>query len=556
MNAAVLILAVLFFFVLGYRFYGAALTRLFGIDPSRLTPAHEKYDGVDYVSARHWLVLFGHHFSSICGAGPIVGPALAVAYWGWAPSILWIIVGAVLMGAVSDFSALITSVRHGGRSLSEISGEVVSPRARLFFSLFILLALLLVLAAFVIFAAKTFVAKPEVALPSLGIIPVAVIAGWLMYRKGMSVPLITVLGLAVLAVAILLGRSYPITLPGLMGLESQQVWILLLMAYCFIAACLPVQYLLQPRDYLASFLLLFAIGTGLIGIFITQPTMQSQPFVSLWPTEWEGAGPIWPMLFVTIACGAISGFHALVSSGTTCKQLDSEAHACRIGYGGMLAEGLVGAMVVVCVGAGLSTVEYTAMLRPGGAGPIGAFGEGYGNLTAPLLGDYGAVFAIVALNAFILTTLDTATRISRYVLQELTGIENRFIATFLVIAATLLLAMSGQWQRIWPAFGASNQLIAGLSLLVVSSWLLTLKKPVRYTLIPAILMMLTTISAFIYQIYQALAKVDAATQQWHPDWLLAGTALLLTTLALFMLLEVRKVFNRSLSSLRPKPTTV
>lgn len=543
MNAAVLILAVLAFFLLGYRFYGGLLSRIFGIDPARPTPAREYHDGVDFVSARHWLVLFGHHFSSICGAGPIVGPALAVAYWGWAPSIVWIIVGAILMGAVSDFSTLITSVRHSGGSISEISGEVVSRRARLFFSLFILLALILVLAAFAIFAAKTFTARPEVVIPSFGIIPVAVMVGWLMYRRGMSVPLVTLLGLAALAAGAAAGRAYPVSMPDLGALSSQQVWILLLMAYCFVAAILPVQLLLQPRDYLASFVLFSAVGLGLLGIFITRPAMQAAPLVDLWPTQWAGAGPIWPMMFVTIACGAISGFHALVSSGTTCKQLDSEAHACRIGYGGMLTEGLVGAIVVVCVGAGLSTAEHAAMLRPGGAGPVGAFGEGYGNLVAPLLGGYGAVFAIMALNVFILTTLDTATRISRYVIQELTGIKNRFLATALVVAAAVALAVTGQWQRIWPAFGASNQLIAGLGLLVVSSWLLSLRKPVRYTLIPAVFMMLTTITAFVYQIYKAIARTDPATQQWNPDWFLAATALVLTLLALFMLLEVKKTLR-------------
>lgn len=549
MNSVVLILGVLAFFFIGYRFYGAMLSKLFGIDPARPTPAHEKSDGVDFVSAKHWLVLFGHHFSSICGAGPIVGPALAVAYWGWVPSIIWIIGGAVLMGAVSDFSALITSVRHGGKSIAEISGEVVSQRARLFFSLFILLALVLVLAAFAIFAAKTFTTKPQVVIPSLGVIPIAVIVGWMMYQRGFSVIVTTIFGLGALISTVIIGNRLPITLPEMMGISSQQIWIMLLMIYCFTAACLPVQYLLQPRDYLASFILFFAVGVGIVGIFVTHPIMQAKPFVALWPTEWEGAGPIWPMLFVTIACGAISGFHSLVSSGTTCKQLDSESHACRIGYGAMLMEGLVGALVVICVGAGLTATQHAAMLRPGGGGPIGAFGEGYGNLVMPVLGSYGAIFAIMALNTFILTTLDTATRISRYVLQELFGMQNRFVATGLVVVVATLLAMTGEWQRIWPAFGASNQLIAGIGLLVVSSWLLSLRKPVRAILIPAVFMMVTTITAFAYQIYRALGRVNPSTQEWNPDWFLASAALLLTLLALFILRESW----RSLSSWRAKP---
>ena len=545
MNSAILILIVVVSLAMGYRFYGRMLSRLFETDPSRQTPAMTTNDGVDYVPARNWWVLFSHHFSSICGAGPIVGPALAVAYWGWVPAIIWIVVGCVLMGAVADFSSLMISVRHGGRSIAEISGELISPRARLLFSIFLLLALVLVLTAFVIFAAKTLTARPEVVIPSMGIIPVAAIMGWLMYRRGVSVSLLTVVGLGILLLSILAGQRVPVALPEVGGLSSQQVWIFLLMAYCFVAACLPVQYLLQPRDYLASFILFFAIGTGLVGILVTHPPMQAAPWTAWWPQDWAGAGPIWPMMFVTIACGAISGFHSLVSSGTTCKQLGSEAHACRIGYGGMLMEGLVGAIVVVCVGAGLTVAQHTALLSPGGAGPIGAFGEGYGMLVLPLLGDYGPVFAIMALNTFILTTLDSATRISRYILQELTGIENRFVATGLVVLVAIALALTGQWQRIWPAFGASNQLIAGLALLVVTSWLMSSRKPVLYTLIPAILMMLTTISAFAILIYQSLIRTDPVSHQWNPDWLVAGASLLLISMAFFMLNEVWKIRART-----------
>ncbi len=318
MNSVFIITGVIIFFAIGYRVYGTLLSNVFGIDPARPTPAHEKRDGIDFVSARHWLVLFGHHFSSICGAGPIVGPALAVAYWGWGPSIVWIILGAILMGAVSDYSALITSVRHGGKSISEISGQVISKKARLFFSLFILLALILVLAAFVIFAAKTLTAKPEVVIPSLGIIPIAVIVGWMMYQRNFPIVWVTVFGLGALIALVFIGNRTPVAMPDLFGLTSQQVWIVLLMIYCFVAACLPVQLLLQPRDYLASFILIFAIVVGVVGIFLTHPPMQANLMTSVWPTEWEAAGPIWPMLFVTIACGAISWFlpGPLVSSWT------------------------------------------------------------------------------------------------------------------------------------------------------------------------------------------------------------------------------------------------
>lgn len=530
----------------GYRWYGKRLARVFGVDAAQPTPAHTKRDGRDYVPARNWWVLFGHHFSSICGAGPIVGPVLAVAYWGWGPSILWLVVGAVFMGAVSDFSALFVSVRAGGQSIPEVAWGEISTRARLLFSAFIWLSLILVIAVFALFAAKTYIDVAEAVIPSWGLLPAALLTGWLLYRSPLPGWAGTGVGLALLALLLWAGRHFPLALPEAAG-NPQTVWILILLAYAFVASVAPVQILLQPRDYLASFLLLGTIGLGVVSVFVTRPPMDPVPLHALNPESWPQAGPIWPMLFVTIACGAISGFHALVSSGTTCKQLGSEAHACRIGYGGMLLEGLVGALVLVCVAAALSRSQLLAHLKSGG--PIAAFSHGFGALSAPLLGGFGVVFAVMALNAFILTTLDTATRIARYLTAELFGIRSPYLATAVSVAAAGALALTGRWARIWPAFGTSNQLVAGLALLVASCWLLRRGRPVKYTLIPALVMLATTVAAFGWQLKIALARRDPVTGAAAPDLFLAGVVVCLTALAAVVSWESWKVLKKASAGL-------
>ncbi len=544
MSSVLLLLFALVWFTLGYRLYGRRVADVVGVDPERTTPAHAQEDGVDFVPAKNWLVLFGHHFSSICGAGPIIGPALAVAYWGWLPSLVWVLVGSVLMGAVADFTSLFVSVRSEGRSVPEIARPEISPRARLLFSWFIFLALILVLAVFAIFAAKTFIEAPDTVVPSFGLIPVAVLIGWLLYRTTANNGAVTILGIGLLVASLVLGSEFPVVLPVLFGMSAETQWILVLLAYCFVASVTPVQTLLQPRDYLASFLLFAAIAIGVTSVFVSAPVMQAEATHAFLPDDFAAAGPMWPMLFVTIACGAISGFHSLVSSGTTCKQLDTEGHACRIGYGGMLTEGLVAVLVVICVGAALSPSELRETLANGG--PISAFSAGYGSMSLPILGGYGKVFAVMALNAFILTTLDTATRIGRYLAQELFGIENMYVATLIVVVLAAALALTGQWTKIWPAFGTSNQLIAALALLVGSCWLMRRGRPVVYTLVPAVIMVVTTIAAFVYQLYHALVRVDAATGASSPDWFVAATVSVLIVLALV-------VFREGITILRAGP---
>lgn len=542
MNSFYLLFVVLILFTFAYRLYGKYLARHFGEDSENTTPAHDMEDGVDFVPAKNWWILFGHHFSSICGAGPIVGPVLACAYWGWGISLVWIVVGAIWMGAVSDFSSLLMSVKSQGRSISQIAGTEISKRVQIYFSIFLWLSLILVIAVFSIFAAKTFISEPDAVLPSLGLIPVALITGWLFYRTRLPNSVATLFGLACLALLLWAGAHWPIRLPEIQGVSAENLWIFILLFYCLVASVMPVQALLQPRDYLASFILFAMIGIGLAGIAVKQPVLQAPLFTSFIPPQMDQAGPLWPMLFVTIACGAISGFHALVSSGTTCKQIANETHCRPIGYGGMLLEATVGVLVLIAVCAGLSFTDFRALLKEGG--PITAFSYGYGSLSEQFLGDYGKAFAVLALNAFILTTLDTACRITRYITTEVFGIGNKYLATFIVVIASAALAITGKWGLLWPAFGAANQLIAGMTLLVASCWLLNRGKSCRVTFIPALIMLVTTVAAFLFQMGQSFLRRDPISGIWTPDWLMVLVALLLIALAISILTETVRLLKR------------
>lgn len=518
-------------FFLGYRFYARIVGKLYGMDPSRKTPAHEKYDGVDYVPAKHWTVLFGHHFSSIAGAAPVIGPILALAYWGWVPTIIWIVLGTIFFGGVHDFGSLMTSVRHGGSSIAQVAEELVSRRARIIFSLFIWLTLVLIIAVFAFLCSSTLVEKSEIVIPSFGLIPVALLTGYLLYqRKTRQVPT-TILGLGLLVGVMVVGNYVPVNL----GKWSLQIWMLVLLAYCLVASVTPVHILLQPRDYLSAFLLFIGLVIGYSGLVVSHPAMKLPAFMG-----WKGsAGPLWPFLFVTVACGAISGFHSLIASGTTSKQLGSEKYARRIGYGGMVAEGLVAALALLVVASGFAKQSSLTRILGEGGGPIAAFGQGFTRVTKPILGGAGGLVAMTILNAFILTTLDSATRITRYVTQELFGIKNRIAATVLPVVCAGWLAWGGKWKAIWPVFGASNQLMAALALMVITMWLLSQRKLIRYTLIPGVFMLATTIGSLGYGVVTHFRKGHV---------LLAVISLVLIGLSFILLAEsvaaVRKAMRK------------
>lgn len=498
MSSLVLGFGAILIFALGYRFYGGVLARLFDMNPANKTPAHTRYDGVDYVPARNWLVLFGHHFSSIAGAGPILGPVIAAAVWGWGPAVVWILLGSIFFGGVHDFASLMVSLRSDGKSIAETTEGVLGTRVRVIFALFVWLCLILVIAVFAASAAKTLQTTPEIVVPTFGIVILAIFVGLLLYRWRVNAILVTAIGMVLFFLLIVAGLRFPIK-------WSYHGWLLtLLLFYAATASVLPVNIILQPRDYLSFFVLLFGMVTGYLGLILTHPAIHTPVFVSFSGSE----GYLLPMMCVIVACGAISGFHSLVASGTTSKQLNREDDAKKIGYGAMLTEGVLAVLAVVCVTAGLrwlggpAGLVYPELVR--GGNWIVAFGKGYGVITRPILGSLGMFIGITMLKTFIVTTLDTATRITRYIGTELFGerlgikpMRNMFFNTAVVIGLATYLAF-GAWQSIWPVFGAANQLVAALALFVLTAWLFSRGKRVLYTLIPGGFMLLVTSGALLF----------------------------------------------------------
>jgi len=512
-------------YLIAYNTYGRFLSRkIFQVDKKAPCPSETHHDGVDYVKTDK-LVLFGHHFTSIAGTGPIVGPAIAII-WGWVPALVWILVGSVLMGAVHDFGAMMISLRNQGRSIGDIAGTVISPRVRMLFLLIIFFALWLVVAIFGVVIAAVFNLFPESVAPVWLQIPIAMALGWAVYKKNGNPVLFGALAVVLMYGSMMLGARFPITVPSLLGIPPIGVWVVSLLIYAYIASTLPVQRLLQPRDYINAWQLTIAMVLLFVGILLARPVMAA-PALNTSP---EGAPPILPLLFITVACGAISGFHSLVSSGTTSKQCDSEGSAMIIGYGGMLLEGLLAVFVLIACGAGLGlglmkdgelltgtaafSHQYASWASAQGLGSkIGAFVTGATNMIAvtglpkPFILTLMGVFVA----SFAATTLDTATRIQRYIVSELATackapfLARRHPATFIAVGTALLLAFSSGTEGkgallLWPLFGAMNQMLAGLALLVMSVWLARNKKPVLYTLIPMFFMIAVTGWAMDYNL--------------------------------------------------------
>ncbi len=553
MNGAILLLIGITFFTLAYFIYGRYLRRLFGVDAERPTPAHSRRDGVDYVPTR-LPVLFGHHFASIAGAGPIVGPVLAV-YLGWAPVALWILLGAVFVGAMHDFAALFLSVRNEGRSIGHVIEKQLGYAGRQIFLLFSWAALILVVAIFAILVARTFVSTPAVATASLLFIAMAPVFGTIVHRKGVSIGVASLVFVPLLFFSIWLGTAFEFDLTRIFDLSpeyARNVWLVVLLAYVFVASTLPVWLLLQPRDYLNSYLLYAMVLVGLASILFVSPDFKMPAFVGWAAAKPKGGiGHLFPILYVTVACGACSGFHALVASGTTAKQLSSEKHAVPVGYGGMLVEGIVALMALISV-AILTRTEYVDILAD--KSPVGAFASGLAGLAARigLPEKTGETFIALAISAFLLTTLDTATRLARFSWQELflprsraektqprevaKVASNPFIATFVAVALSAYLAFSGNVWQIWPVFGAANQLLAALTLLIITLFLVRKKANFWIALIPMLFMV--TITTW------ALVQLFAAN--WGTDYVLVGavafllvTAMILAAMAVFSLLKAR-----------------
>jgi len=543
------------FFILGYVLYGAFLERrLVGAQKGEATPAHQLRDGVDYEPA-HPLVLFGHHFASIAGAGPIIGPVLGVALFGWMAVLGWITLGTLFVGAVHDYLALMMSCRKQGRSVADISRQMISPRAGSLFSIFLWLALVLVIAVFGVVGSKALMAKeigPQMVFPTFFIIPLAMLFGWIQRRGWMPLWLNTLWALAALLASIYVGYKWlPLSLEPLFPhnpAAQQNAWlVLLLIFYCAIASIWPVWLLLQPRDYLSMYALFLGLLLGYAGLFVAHPPMQA-PLGQLVSKE----GPLWPMLFVIVACGAISGFHAVVASGTSVKQLACETHGRSIGFGGMILEGILAVMALCLVGGGLYWSQGFAenplyapeILKKDG--PLVVFAKGFGHVVGgqafPWLSvGFVSLAALTLLKFFVLTTLDTCTRLARFVFTEQFGslwapFRQRVWATLITLLPAFVLAITGAWERIWPIFGAANQLIAALTLLVVTCYLLGLRKPSLYTALPGVFMLLTTIAALILQVRTCLTHRNEQGLP-APQWLLAAFALVLIVLALWVAAE-------------------
>jgi len=531
----------------GYAIYGRFIAnKVIGIDNSRVTPAHELQDGIDYSPAKKPL-LFGHHFSSIAGAGPILGPLLGVLYFGWLGALLWVALGSVFLGAVHDFTSLMTSVQNKGRSLADVSEKTLGRRTKIIFSIFIWFALSLVIAVFAVVASKTLVNQPEIVIPTFGLIFMAMIFGWLIYKKRINIVFCTAGALILLFFLILLGKAIPIELPpSVLGISAQTAWFFILIIYSFFASSLPVWFLLQPRDYISTWILFVGLGLGYIGLILSHPSIQAPAFVSFS----SRGGPLWPMLFVIIACGAISGFHSIVAGGTTAKQLPNENSGRLVGYGAMILEAALAGLVIF-IAAGVLIWDPSRAANPLGFhyliykldDPIQAFASGYGEIVSslpaitPVL---GAFFGMVMLNAFVLTTLDTSTRLGRLITSELLGkkislFKNRWIASFFILVFASILGATGGYKAIWPVFGASNQLVAALALIVVTSYLVGIKKPKKYTLYPAYFMLLTTLAALVYQGYHFLKG---------SQFLLGSICVLLIFLAALIIYDARAIlFN-------------
>ena len=498
MNAALLAVIVLAAFAIGYRFYSGFLARqVFQLTADEPVPARELEDGVDFVPTP-LPVLWGHHYTSIAGAAPIVGPAIAVI-WGWLPALLWVTLGTLFMGAVHDFGALVISLRNRGHSIGDIAGTVVSPRVRTLFLLIISFLIWIVLAVFAYIIGTLFRANPSSIFPIwIQLVLALALGAWMRTRSRVLVP--SLIAYAMLLASIFYGDTFAATFPAI-GEVSITAWVWILLIYSLVASVLPVWLLLQPRDYLNSHQLVTGLGLLTLGLLVLHPEIQA-PAINPSP---EGAPPLVPFLFITIACGAISGFHGLVSSGTTSKQVQRATDARPIGFGGMLGEGYLGLIAVLATTAGFASTaqwhtHYGSWSTANGlSAKLEAFVSGgatfIGALGIPI--ETGRTFIAVMVVAFAATSLDTGARIQRLVISELADaygvrvLQNRYAAGCLGIGAALLLALTQGGGTgglaLWPLFGTTNQLVAGVTLLVISVWLRRLGRPASVTLVPMVL---------------------------------------------------------------------
>ncbi|MEH6387746.1 MAG: carbon starvation protein A [Pseudomonas profundi] len=548
MSAAILLAIGLVLMALGYFIYSKFIAeKIYRLDPDYRTPANEFEDGIDFVPTNKF-VLWGHHFTSVAGAAPIVGPAIAVI-WGWAPAFAWVVFGTIFFAGVHDTGAIWASVRNKARSVGSLTGDVVGKRARSIFMIVIFLVLLMVNAVFAVVIANLMMSFPTAVVPVWGAIIVALIIGQLIYRRILSLPVVSVIGVAALYAMIWIGPSIPLQMPAeVAGMSGNAMWILLLFLYAAIASVLPVWVLLQPRDYINGLQLFVGLIVLYGAIILLNPTMIA-PMLNI--DVPAGTPSMVPLLFVTIACGAISGFHGLVSSGTTSKQLNRETDARFVGYFGAIGEGGLALAAILVASAGFASLaDWQAMYSAFGQGGVKAFVEGgafiiHNGLGVPEV--TAATLLTVMAALFAGTTMDTGLRLQRYIFQEWGEIYKQewmtkpLPATLLAVGTCLLLAFGAGGADgsggmiIWPLFGTTNQLLAGLTLLVITVMLVHLRRPMWFTLAPLCFLLVMTVIALLFQLrtfYEA------------GNWFLLGLDIVVLVAAVLVALECAAALKR------------
>ncbi|HBT39791.1 MAG: Carbon starvation protein CstA [Thermotoga sp. 50_1627] len=550
MNSLVLALIAFVGYIVAYNTYGKWLARkLFDLKDTNPVPSKAFKDGVDYVpTKRH--ILLGHHFTTIAGTGPIVGPAIGVI-WGWLPAFLWVFLGPIFAGAVHDFASLVISSRHGGKTIGEMTRGIVSNRVGIIFLILIQFLLWLVLAVFAMIMGILFNMYPQSVLSVWMEIPIAIWVGYMVYKKGKKDTVYSIIGLILLYVFAVIGIYLPLKIPQIGGVSPIVSWIIILLVYSYFASVLPVQTLLQPRDYINSHELLVLMAALFLGVLVARPQIVAPAY-----QQAQGAPSLWPLLFVTIACGAISGFHSLAASGTTVKQLEKETDAQFVGYGGMLLEGSLSVLIILAVTAGIGMYGagsagyfkyYSSWSTTAGAGlaaQLKAIVEGASNLMSAIgiPKQLGATLMAIFVVSFAGTTLDSATRIQRFGLEELFRgkkdgkpvgpFKNRYFTTFVVVFAAFALCMvspDGKGAlKLWPVFGALNQLLAGLALMIATVYLAKKRKPIWPTLLPMIFMLIATIWA---------TALNIRNYYLARNWLLVFIAVVTLIIAVWMIVE-------------------
>ncbi|PLC11266.1 carbon starvation protein CstA [Kocuria flava] len=538
MNSVVLAVVGVAMMILGYALYSKFLARrIYRLQPDFETPSHELRDGVDYVPTNKY-VLWGHHFTSVAGAAPIVGPAVAVI-WGWLPAFLWVTIGTIFFAGMHDLGALWASVRNKGRSIGSLSGRYIGARGRNLFLVVIFLLLLMVNAAFAVVIANLLVSTPTAVIPTWGAIVVALLVGQAIYRLKWSLPLVSVVGVVALYSLILLGDRFPVVLPDtVLGLSASAFWIVVLFLYAGVASVVPVWALLQPRDYINGLQLFIGLGLLYGSVLLSAPTVVAPAYNEAVP---EGTPSLVPLLFVTIACGAISGFHGIVSSGTSAKQLDKETDARFVGYFGAVGEGLLALGAIIATTAGYRTIaDWEAVYTAFNQGGVAAFVQGGGSIMNAGLGIPPSLSATILATMAVLfaaTTMDTGVRLQRFVVQEaahLMGVNlNKALATVIVLVVALGLtfgagADGSGGMLIWPLFGTTNQLLAGLTLSVVAVMLMRKGRPVLPVLVPLVFVLVMSVYALVVQLGQFWAA---------ENWLLLVLDVVILVAALWVIVE-------------------